>query len=268
MPKLTRKPVSGSGALAPALDDPPRVQPAHDPLEQPAQSPSAPPAPKPPGRDRSPGDAPQGGPAQQERMDWEKGDSTGARSLPGGTGTEVPGAPPARPAQRPAPETTRRSSRRRHASQADPADLWRQVLTVCESAKRNSTGWTGYSPNLPQSMWTAVNGWLLRASRESGHRGLAANHLIEVAFDRLPRDTSGYIDGEEAAALARAWLEAHPDPPPRVSTGSRLTSATANRMMDLSRQLKMMKQGLDVWMAQAAAIQQFLDAFDGADFPS
>jgi len=154
------------------------------------------------------------------------------------------------------------------AASDDPEGLWQRVLDAGESARRNSGAWIEYSPNLPENLWTDVNRWLLRAGRASKRRGLAANHVIEVALSRMPRDPDGYIDGEAVAAKAREWLHAHPSPAKRKSTGSRLTIGMAAAMVDLSKQLDLETvETVDKWAAEAAYVQEFLDMFDGVPFP-
>lgn len=145
---------------------------------------------------------------------------------------------------------------------------WGQVETAYLYAKRTPTDWDNYTAMLPEELWYRLKQTATFHSRRTRKTGnpvrLGFNHLLEAAFDTLPRTKDGeYIDAEAAAALGRQWVAGHQGYGDRQSSGSRLSKRQKTQMEDLGDVLKGFRDKVALWQVQTAVIETFLDALDG-----
>jgi hypothetical protein len=128
------------------------------------------------------------------------------------------------------------------------------------SARTEPARWEGFAIRVPEELKERLDArWL--ADRTRLHDwDLAQGHYAEAALCEIPGD----IDAAAAWGVAFAAANARRGQPATISP--RVRRATADRMRDLSGQLRVRRtQRVRAWEVQAAAIARLLDRLDAED---
>jgi hypothetical protein len=165
----------------------------------------------------------------------------------------------------PAPEA--RPARQAPARPAGAGALWSRILAAGESARRERTRWTKYSPYLPEPLWLRLQKRIAADTRSSRQMRLAANHYLQVAFEDMPRQEDGTFSPDAAAGTGREWLAAHPAATAGASSGSQLTHEMKEDLIILRTDLAGMLESVPVWAVLAAYTERLLDVLDAVPPP-
>jgi hypothetical protein len=137
----------------------------------------------------------------------------------------------------------------------------REMVTRAQvSARTEPARWDGFAIRVPASLKKRLeNRWLADRTRLHDY-DLAQGHYAEAALCEIPGDA------DTAAAWGAAYAAAHPRREQPATISPRVRLVTADRMRDLSGQLRVRRtQMVRAWEVQAAAIERLLDRLDAED---
>jgi hypothetical protein len=127
------------------------------------------------------------------------------------------------------------------------------------SARIEPALWGAFAIRVPASLKKRMDHrWLADRTRLHDY-DLAQGHFAEAALCEIPGDI------EAAAAWGAAYTIAHPRREQPATISPRVRLVTADRMRDLSGQLRVRPQVVRAWEVQAAALERLLNRLDAED---